>query len=308
LGSYKVPPNTNMLSALAGMYLNNQGELANKILNAIYPSQNVGIFINNAYAPAFDIATFNGSYSSTRFSSTSYIFGTAHGIGGTNYNFTITMWVRPYPNPSTANSWTIPFFSMQSYQAFGFLSSGAGLVLHRCSSADTSGSIKGMSTQSIFNNNWHFVAVSVAYPNYYWQFDGNNTTDTNTNSYSSNNHISIGAQYMQCDGNQFNGQIANVQLYNTALKPQQIMNIYKEGIYGTPIVYSSLSGWWPLIDGINDYSNNYGVVINNNTISNPGILPQTLSNAYLISKASTPLSVNVNGTSRIYNVSVVVWR
>jgi hypothetical protein len=218
------------------------------------------------------------------------------------------MWVKPYPHPNTANSWTIPFFSLQSYQAFGFLSSGAGLVLHRCSSADTAGLIKGMSIQSIFNNNWHFVAVSVSYPNYYWQFDNNNTTDTNTNTYTSNYHISIGAQYMQCDGNQFNGQIANVQLYNTSLKPTQIMAIYKEGIFGAPISYNNLSGWWPLIDGINDYSNNYGVVISNNTIYSQGPLPYTLSNAYLVSKASAPLSINVNGTTHLYNVSVVVWR
>ncbi|MGC8495856.1 MAG: LamG-like jellyroll fold domain-containing protein [Candidatus Micrarchaeia archaeon] len=308
LGSVHIKPYESMLDAIVQMYLNGQGELANNILHTIYPSQNIGIYINNTYGPSLNMATFNGSYSSSGFSSTSYIFGTSHHIGGTNYNFTVTMWVKPYPNPSTANSWTIPFFSMESYQALGFLSSGTGLVLHRCTSADTEGYVKGMSPSSVFNNQWHFVAVSVSYPNYYWQFDGNNVTDSNTNSYSGNYHISIGAQYMQCDGNQFNGQIANVQLYNTALKPQQIMSIYKEGIFGTPIGYQNLSGWWPLTDSFNDYSGSYGVSVAKSVASSVGPLPPTLSNAYLISKASMPLSINVNGTSHVYNVSVIVWR
>ncbi|MEM0150145.1 MAG: LamG-like jellyroll fold domain-containing protein, partial [Candidatus Micrarchaeaceae archaeon] len=226
----------------------------------------------------------------------------------TAYNFTITMWVMPYPNPNTANSWTIPFFSLQSYQAFGFLSSGAGLVLHRCTSADTQGVIKGMSPSTVFNGKWHFVAVAVSHFNYYWQFDSNNTTDTNNNSFTSNNHISIGAQYQQCDGNQFNGQIADVQLYNTTLSPKQIAMIRQEGLYGTPIQYANLSGWWPMIGNANDYSGKYGVSVQNNVGYTQSTLPSSLSNAYLISKASAPLGINVNGTTRIYNVSVVIWR
>ncbi|MCL4374100.1 PQQ-binding-like beta-propeller repeat protein [Candidatus Marsarchaeota archaeon] len=306
-GSYEIKPYTSILSALATMYLNGQGEIASTVLGNIYHSTNVGLFINDTYAPALRVSAFNGAYSSSSFSSTSYVYGTSHNIGGTNYNFTITMWVKPQPNPNTADSWTIPFFSMQSYQAFGFLSSGTGLVLHRCSSADTEGYVKGMTPSSVFNNQWHFVAVSVAYPNYYWQFDGNSTNDTNTNNFNSNSHISIGAQYMQCDGNQFNGQIANVQLYNSTLTPKQIALIRQEGIYGAPISYANLSGWWPMIGNANDYSGEYGVSVQNNVNYTEGPVPLSLHSAYIVSKASTPLSINVNGTNRIYNVSVVLW-
>ncbi|MGC8652278.1 MAG: PQQ-binding-like beta-propeller repeat protein [Candidatus Micrarchaeia archaeon] len=307
-GSYIMQPHESILRALATMYLNGQGELASTVLSSIYPSEDIGLFINNTYAPALRVSTFSGSYSSTSFSSTSYVYGTSHGIGGTNYNFTITMWVRPHPNPNTADSWTIPFFSLQSYQAFGFLSSGTGLVLHRCSSADTEGYVKGMTPSSVFNNQWHFVAVSVAYPHYFWQFDGNGTNDTNTNNFNSNSRISIGAQYMQCDGNQFNGQIADVQLYNMSLTPKQIAAIRQEGIYGTPISYANLSGWWPMIGNSNDYSGRYGVSVQNNVNYTQGVVPTTLSSAYIVSKASTPLSIDVNGTARMYNVSVVLWR
>ena len=199
----------------------------------------------NGEIPRF-VAKFTGAYSGSGFSSTSYITTPDTSLSGTNFPFTITMWVRAYPNPQTGYSWTIPFFSMQSYQAFGFLSGGNGLVLHRCNSADTEGQIPGMSSSTVFNGQWHFVAVSVKYPNYYWQFDSANVIDTNSNSYGDNGYLSIGAQYQQCDGNQFDGEIANVQVYNTSLTPAEIYAVYLEGIGGAPIKLQNLVAWYPL--------------------------------------------------------------
>ncbi len=55
---------------------------------------------------------------------------------------------------------------------------------------------------------------------------------------------------------QFNGSIANVQVYNTSLSSGQIAYLYKEGIGGAPTNIQNLVGWWPLNGNSNDYSGN----------------------------------------------------
>ncbi len=52
----------------------------------------------------------------------------------------------------------------------------------------------------------------------------------------------------------FNGSIANVQLYNDSLSPTQVYNLYTSGLYGHPISFSNLVGWWPLYGNLLDYS------------------------------------------------------
>ncbi|MGC8586126.1 MAG: LamG-like jellyroll fold domain-containing protein, partial [Candidatus Micrarchaeia archaeon] len=54
----------------------------------------------------------------------------------------------------------------------------------------------------------------------------------------------------------FNGLISNVQIYNTALTQQQIMQQYRNGISALPISNTGLIGWWPLNGNANDYSSN----------------------------------------------------
>jgi len=51
----------------------------------------------------------------------------------------------------------------------------------------------------------------------------------------------------------FNGSIANVQLYNAALSPSQIQQLYQEGVSGMPYT-ANLIAWWPLNGNANDYS------------------------------------------------------
>jgi len=53
-----------------------------------------------------------------------------------------------------------------------------------------------------------------------------------------------------------NGSIANVQIYNTALTPQEIQYLYQQGLGGAPIRLGSLVGWWPLNGDAKDYSGN----------------------------------------------------
>jgi len=67
--------------------------------------------------------------------------------------------------------------------------------------------------------------------------------------------------YIGVQGTFFNGQIANVQVYNTSLSANQIQALYLEGIGGAPMKLQNLAGWWPLNGNANDYSgnNNNGV-------------------------------------------------
>lgn len=62
----------------------------------------------------------------------------------------------------------------------------------------------------------------------------------------------------------FNGSVADVQLYNATLSPNDIRSIYLEGIGGSPIDLRQLEGWWPLNGNANDYSgNNQSGIITN---------------------------------------------
>ncbi|EEZ92499.1 MAG: hypothetical protein BJBARM4_0923 [Candidatus Parvarchaeum acidiphilum ARMAN-4] len=67
----------------------------------------------------------------------------------------------------------------------------------------------------------------------------------------------------------WNGSIADVQVYNTALSTAQIQKLYSEGLGGAPIPNAGLMGWWPLDGNANDYSanNNNGVTTNINWVS-----------------------------------------
>ncbi len=57
-------------------------------------------------------------------------------------------------------------------------------------------------------------------------------------------------------GEFINGEIADVQIYNTSLSQAEITALYQEGIGGAPINPNYLVGWWPLNGNANDYSGN----------------------------------------------------
>ncbi len=61
-----------------------------------------------------------------------------------------------------------------------------------------------------------------------------------------------------------NGQIANIQLYNTSLSQSEVNAIYQAGVGGDPIRLQNLIGWWPLNSNAKDYSGNgnNGVPVN----------------------------------------------
>ena len=73
----------------------------------------------------------------------------------------------------------------------------------------------------------------------------------------------------------FNGQVADVQVYNTSLSSNEIWSLYSEGIGGAPIRPQSIEGWWPLNGNPNDYSEN-----NNNGAVNGILYSSSWINSY----------------------------
>ncbi len=53
-----------------------------------------------------------------------------------------------------------------------------------------------------------------------------------------------------------NGNISGAQIYDSALSPADISNLYQEGMAGLPLNNANLSGWWPLDGNAKDYSSN----------------------------------------------------
>jgi len=74
----------------------------------------------------------------------------------------------------------------------------------------------------------------------------------------SSGQVSIGNDW----GNYMNGSIANVQIYNTVLTPQEIQYLYQQGLGGGPVRLQNLVAWWPLNGDAKDYSgnNNHGTI------------------------------------------------
>jgi len=71
---------------------------------------------------------------------------------------------------------------------------------------------------------------------------------------SSTSPIYVG-KYPSASNGEWNGSIANVQIYNTSLSASQIQQLYQEGIEGLPYT-ANLVAWWPLNGNANDYSGN----------------------------------------------------
>ena len=62
--------------------------------------------------------------------------------------------------------------------------------------------------------------------------------------------------YCLGNSNYLKGSVSDVQFYDSALSPQQILQLYQQGISGQPYTSSNLGGWWPLNGDAIDYSGN----------------------------------------------------
>ena len=103
-------------------------------------------------------------------------------------------------------------------------------------------------------NRWSFVAYTLSGSTLTFYVNGRNYTQTTAGPASAfTNPVFIGT-FNGLSRYVFNGSVANVQIYNTALSQPEINSQYDAGIGGAPIKLQNLIGWWPLNGNANDYS------------------------------------------------------
>ncbi len=68
-------------------------------------------------------------------------------------------------------------------------------------------------------------------------------------------------------GAQYQGMLADFQLYNTSLTASSVQSLYGQGIGAVPITPLYIAGWWPLNGNTKDYSGNADPIQTNGNIS-----------------------------------------
>ena len=126
---------------------------------------------------------------------------------------------------------------------------------------------------AIKSNAWQFFTATYDGTNYCGYINGQQTfCVSGSQFYNTLGQIWLG-------GNNFGGYVkesmANVQIYNTSLSPNDISAMYYEGIGGAPINTYNLVAWYPLNGNANDYSGNL-----NNGAATGVIYSSSYTNSY----------------------------
>ncbi|MDE1854778.1 MAG: laminin G domain-containing protein [Candidatus Micrarchaeota archaeon] len=166
--------------------------------------------------------------------------------------FTVSAWIY---QPSISSSGQVIFGANQLASCTGYVfmvnpygsASGAGRpgIGGECTASVQAASVDAANT-------WYLVTGTYDGSTYKIYVNGAvSNTLAYTQTFSSQGNFFIGE--LQPGSNLFNGHIANLQVYNSALAAQQIQSLYQEGILGLPIS-GNLVGWWPLNGNAQDYS------------------------------------------------------
>ncbi len=119
-------------------------------------------------------------------------------------------------------------------------------------------------TENVSINTWSFVG---------WTYDGGKSITLYIDGVSVSypippQYVVLDSRYPSRIGDYasyyFKGSMSDIQIYNTALTPSEVHDLYMEGIGGAAIPSPNLVGWWPLNGDTKDYSgnNNNGVPAN----------------------------------------------
>ena len=297
-GTCSATPSESMLGAIASFYLSKEGGCATVLFSSSTGISKAGMFINGTYAPSLYTADFNPA-------SHSHITNPTPSLPQGS-RITMVAWINPTPNQGTpiyngVFSYGARVCSGTSAQ-IGIQASGLPEVATWCND------FVPASGPKVNFGKWNFLAATINGQSVTIYL--NNGIDTGTLP-SLPNFVSTTMSIGSTDGDGsrgFNGLITDVQVYNSVLTQNQIDQIYNNGESASPVANASLVGWWPLQGDANDYSNSSNTGFPDNVSYVRGnFTPSSLSSAFQISSASVPLSIGVNGTYRIYNVSVAVW-
>ena len=227
---------------------------------------------NNAFTTSLKVADFNGN-------SEAVVKGVNLGSNIMQTGITITFWVNYHTEPSGCPS--TPIVAVRNQSGFPWV----GIIAGCPSSAPTNPyafictyntggvcgggghSAPGPSTLSY--NKWYMLAAtynpSLTSNNFCTYVDNESACNTQTGPF---NATRIANMLINFDWS-FNYSIANVQIYNISLTPQEIYAIYNEGISSKPTNTQNLVSWYPLDGNMQDYSGNGNALtpINPNNIS-----------------------------------------
>ena len=304
-GTYKQQGDDSMLYTLANMYAGNQGSYADALISSIYNQSNIGIFINNTYAPDLSIATFNSMQDNYVMQSEGFTW-----MNSPSQPFSISIWVYPTSDngvivsrdgnmvPNTGNH----------HDLIDLVNGNVILDLAGFPGCPVLGSIPTKSWSNIVAT--YNGSAEKGYIDGKLVFSANGV-DTGYSAGISIFYPIGSADSSNCgSGVPYNGSIADYQVYNASLYPQQVSELWEGGAFSAPIIKLHNVLWWPLNGNANDYSGLFNLGIQSENGISYNTLPYTplsLSNAYQVSKASVPMVLNRNGVNKEYNISVVVW-
>jgi hypothetical protein len=199
--------------------------------------------MSNSQNNLFQTANFNGNQNS-------YINVGNSRLLNITKSLTITAWVNAHSNASA------DIYEQSSCNAQYELFIEGGYVKMRVSPI-SGGFVDTGGDAPLPTNQWVFVAGTFNITNAGIYTNGNfkgSVTVGNTLVSHPGGYGYIGELVGGCTSYDLNGNLSNVQLYNTSLSGNQIKMLYKEGISGIPLPNAGLVGWWPLDGNANDYS------------------------------------------------------
>jgi hypothetical protein len=177
-------------------------------------------------------------------------------------SMSISLWAYPYPGYASGEN------LIQQSAAYGVLLSSSGNVII-----------------DFFTPAEHFVTTNLQLPANLWSnlivtYDGSNAKVYYNGALSSTSSfgggIAPGTNTVYLGGptcGDYAGELANYQLYDTALNANEVQYLYVQGIGAAPVIPQNTVGWWPLNTNGNDYSgrNNNGQVQAGVTFTNQWI-------------------------------------
>ena len=180
-------------------------------------------------------ASFNGSNSSIQINTFS---------GFTNYNFTLSIWIKTTDTVGYITSFRDPIYITFGTGIYSAGSNGMGIY-----DGTNSYYINNTAMQGINDGNWHHIAMTHDGTNLKGYIDGSIiatvSTGTTTQSSGGTNYNRIG---LRADGNTssaYNGLVDQLRLYNSALSENDISNIYNNEVQansgGGSVAESSLT-------------------------------------------------------------------
>lgn len=192
------------------------------------------------------VAVFQNSDSRITISNYSYINPTSE--------MTISAWV--YANSTTsADEYVISKGASTGY-VFPEFKNGASDIAFDLCLGTTSCTSQLLTANYPSTGAWHFVAATYNGKMMSIYIDGQlaGSQAASGNIGSNSNDLIIGAT----GTNWFEGEVSNIQIYNTSLSANQIYRLYTTGIGAPPTQLQNLAAWWPLNQNTEDYSGNGG--------------------------------------------------